>query len=530
MKNILLYLLFFASFNVAAQPNNYSLEFDGADSTQVLFSNLSSLNSNDGDYITLSFWMDWNDVATCMPISLKYYDLIFYNNGFGFNHSVGDVYGVADSLLAGGWHHITAVFYDAFSNENAHDFEKLYLDGVAQSLYYISPPKGGLGSPTPRNVNFSYQELLVGTIYPKDGYQFNGSMDDLSVWNGVLSDTQIQELVKCPPRGTETGLVAFWNFEEGTGTTTTDQTINGNVGNFNGGVTWSTDIPPYNCCTANPITSHPTDQSVIVGKNASFSFTDSLTSATYQWQMDTGNGYANLSNSGQFSGTDTNSLTVSTVSLRNDSSFFRCLVTDLTKCEDTTFVAALFVMCTPSPITTQPSDQSVIAGNEATFSFTDSLTAASYQWQMDGGAGYSDLSNAGQFSGTDTDSLIISSITMGINNTLYRCIVTESASCLDTTDVSTLTVNDNTSITELNISLVKLFPNPSNGIITLTLAEYSNGQIILTDILGKEVLSKRFNSNEVQLNLKSVEFKGTYFANVLDSAGNVVAIKKLIYQ
>jgi|TARA_B100000795_G_C22764802_1_gene425207 hypothetical protein len=283
-------------------------------------------------------------------------------------------------------------------------------------------------------------------------------------------------------------------------------------------------------CSADPFTSQPTDQTVIAGNEATFSFTDTLTFATYQWQMDTGNGYSNLSNAGQFSGTDTNLLTVSTVSLGNDSSFFRCLVTDLTNCEDTTFVAALFVMCTPSPITTQPTDQTVISGNEATFSFTDSLTAASYQWQMDGGTGYSDLSNAGQFSDTDTDSLIISSTTMGNNNTLYRCIVTESTSCLDTTDVSTLTVNDNTSITELNISLVKLFPNPSNGVITLTLAEHSNGQIILTDILGKEVLSKRFNSNEVQLNLKSLEFKGTYFANVLDSAGNVVAIKKLIYQ
>jgi len=44
------------------------------------------------------------------------------------------------------------------------------------------------------------------------------------------------------------------------------------------------------------------------------------------------------------------------------------------------------------------------------------------------------------------------------------------------------------------------------------------------------VLSKRFTSNEVQLNLKSLESKGTYFAKVLNSAGNVIAIKKLIYQ
>ena len=186
--------------------------------------------------------------------------------------------------------------------------------------------------------------------------------------------------------------------------------------------------------------------------------------------------------------------------------------------------------CTANPITTQPTDQTVTIGNDATIDFTDSLTAATYQWQMDAGTGYSDLSNAGQFSGTDTQTLTISFATMSNNNTLYRCIVSESTSCMDTTDVSTLTVIDNTSIGELNNSLAQLFPNPTNGIITINLSNHSNGQIILTDILGKEVLSKSFSSNEVQLNLKNLESKGTYFAKVLDSNGNIIAIKKLIYQ
>jgi hypothetical protein len=83
---------------------------------------------------------------------------------------------------------------------------------------------------------------------------------------------------------------------------------------------------------------------------------------------------------------------------------------------------------------------------------------------------------------------------------------------------------------EIDERTVKLFPNPSNDIITITLDQHSNGQIILTDILGKVVLSKSFTSNEVQLNLKILASKGTYFAKVLDSAGNVIAIKKLNYQ
>ena len=85
-------------------------------------------------------------------------------------------------------------------------------------------------------------------------------------------------------------------------------------------------------------------------------------------------------------------------------------------------------------------------------------------------------------------------------------------------------------INELDNSSVNLYPNPTNGSVTLSFSNTTNGQVILTDLLGKEVLSKSFTSNEVQLNLKSLEAKGTYFAKVLDADSNVIAIKKLIYQ
>ena len=150
---------------------------------------------------------------------------------------------------------------------------------------------------------------------------------------------------------------------------------------------------------------------------------------------------------------------------------------------------------------------------------------------MDAGTGYSALTNAGQFSGIDTQTLTISSTSMSNNNTFYRCVVTESASCSDTTDVVTLTVSESgTSINELNSALINIYPNPSDGIINLVLNDYSAGKIVLTDMLGKEVLNKSFTSKEVQINLKSLASKGTYFAKVIDLDGNIIAIKKLIYQ
>jgi len=257
------------------------------------------------------------------------------------------------------------------------------------------------------------------------------------------------------------------------------------------------------------------------------------------------NGYTDIYKNGVFLAQSTNSIPSSLgcstsnlyfgVDVFSSSLFLNVKLDDIgiwNRALDSNEINDLFlaISCTPNSITSQPTDQTVNIGNNATISFADSLTGAVYQWQMNDGTGYTNLFNAGQFSGADAQTLTVAAVTMGNNNTLFRCLITESSSCMDTTDVVTLTVIDNTSIGELNNSFVKLFPNPSKDIITLTLAQNSNGQIILTDILGKEVLSKSFTSNEVQLNLKSLASKGTYFAKVLDSAGNVIAIKKLIYQ
>ena len=46
--------------------------------------------------------------------------------------------------------------------------------------------------------------------------------------------------MSCPPSGNETGLVGFWNFNEGNGNVLNDLTNNGNNGTING-ATWSTD-------------------------------------------------------------------------------------------------------------------------------------------------------------------------------------------------------------------------------------------------------------------------------------------------
>ena len=91
-------------------------------------------------------------------------------------------------------------------------------------------------------------------------------------------------------------------------------------------------------------------------------------------------------------------------------------------------------------------------------------------------------------------------------------------------------INCTSGINELDNSAVDLFPNPTNRWVTLSLSKTTNGQIILTDVVGKEVLRKNFNANLVELDLYKLNTKGTYFAKVLDADGSLIAIKKMIYQ
>ena len=76
---------------------------------------------------------------------------------------------------------------------------------------------------------------------------------------------------------------------------------------------------------------------------------------------------------------------------------------------------------------------------------------------------------------------------------------------------------------------IKFFPNPSNHIITLNSNNILNGQVIIFDLLGNELIRKKITSNQEIINLSSLPSKGTYFIKSQNDLGNVVSISKLIY-
>ena len=119
---------------------------------------------------------------------------------------------------------------------------------------------------------------------------------------------------------------------------------------------------------------------------------------------------------------------------------------------------------------------------DAYFTVIHSDTTATYQWQENTGTGWSNLSDQGVYSGTATDSLILTGITASLNGYEYRCLV--DACTMDTTNLATLTVVDNIGIGEVLTDVV-VSPNPTSGILNIVLTSLSEYEVF--NINGQRV-------------------------------------------
>lgn len=76
-------------------------------------------------------------------------------------------------------------------------------------------------------------DLYIGKGDPEfsAGEYFHGAVDEIRIWNVVRSPEQIHSAMNAPLTGQEKGLVAYWNFDDGTAR---DVSSHGNNGNLHG--------------------------------------------------------------------------------------------------------------------------------------------------------------------------------------------------------------------------------------------------------------------------------------------------------
>ena len=120
-------------------------------------------------------------------------------------------------LTDSAWHFVVGVFA-------AKNNRKLYVDGVLEA------------SDT-RNKNFEQNADVTvfgrwGDSTPKS--YFHGDINDVQLWDIALTQSQVTNYNNNSPTGNESGLVGFWKFDTGSGSTVYDETDEENDGTIYG--------------------------------------------------------------------------------------------------------------------------------------------------------------------------------------------------------------------------------------------------------------------------------------------------------
>jgi hypothetical protein len=194
--------------------------------------------------------------------------------------------------------------------------------------------------------------------------------------------------------------------------------------------------------TAPAITTQPAATIICSGANTSYSVTATGTALTYQWQLSTNSGgsWSNLSNTGVYSNVTTNTMNITAATAGMTGSLYRCVISGTCAPAATTFAASLTVN-TPPAIGTQPSNVTVCANGNISFTVGASGTALTYQWQQDAGSGFVNLTNGGAVTGATSATLNIVAVTTAMNNYNYRCVVSGTCTPSATSNNALLTVN-----------------------------------------------------------------------------------------
>jgi hypothetical protein len=123
-----------------------------------------------------------------------------------------------------GWVHF-AFGYDMAANQFQFTINgsKMIAIGTGQGAAGRTHPNGTWPAETGWNSTMS--KLSIGTTVEFAGPTgWEGKIDEFRVWSVFRTDTEILANMKVILKGTEPGLVAYYKFDEGTGTTIADAT------------------------------------------------------------------------------------------------------------------------------------------------------------------------------------------------------------------------------------------------------------------------------------------------------------------
>lgn len=213
--------------------------------------------------------------------------------------------------------------------------------------------------------------------------------------------------------------------------------------------------------TAPVITTQSVNTIVCAPQTATFSVTATGTGLTYQWQVSAvgcAGPWTNLPNAAPYSGVLTATLTINPTAAAMNNQVYRCVVAG-TCTPSVNSNCAILTVNAPINIISAPSNSTICAGLQTTFTVGVTGTAPAYQWQesTNGGGTWNNITNAGVYSGATSATLTLTNVTAGMSGNQYHVIVTGAAPCgFVNSTAGTLIVNTAPAITTQPVAVTTL--------------------------------------------------------------------------
>ncbi len=216
-----------------------------------------------------------------------------------------------------------------------------------------------------------------------------------------------------------------------------------NAGAYHVVITGACNTVTSSCATLvvnSPVTisAQPVNVDICLPLNtASFSVTAAGTGLTYQWQVNTGSGFTDIT-TGVFNAATLN-ITGITASMNG---YQYRVVLNGTCTTNLNSAAAILAVNSPVNITTQPQAVSTCAGSATSFSVVATGSTITYQWQVSiNGGPFVNVTNTAPFSGATTATLNISPVSTALNGYVFQVIVSGIPCGAVTSNTATLTAN-----------------------------------------------------------------------------------------
>jgi hypothetical protein len=192
--------------------------------------------------------------------------------------------------------------------------------------------------------------------------------------------------------------------------------------------------------TSVTVTTQPTNSTVCAGANTSFTTAGSGTGIIYQWQVNTGSGFTNISNGGVYGGANSATLTITGATVSMNGYQYRAQLSNATCTSPGTSNTATLTVNSLPAITTDPTSSTICSGSNTSFTSNGTGTGATYQWQVNTGSGFTNVSNGGVYGGATTNTLAITGAALSMNGYQYRVVVSGTCPPPATSNAATLTV------------------------------------------------------------------------------------------